>query len=285
MEAKMSKESAEYIDDALLGNPGMSVRLDVFEGPLDLLLFLIRKSEIDIYDIPIASVTEQYMDVLRSMKNMSLDIAGEFFVMAATLMYIKSRMLLPADERIVQPEDEDEDADIDPRWKLVEQLIEYRKVKQAAESLEDMIDARQNFGERMLSDKDMAAPERPLQPSDRMEIWNAFNMILRRLAEKLVSGQITRENVSVADRMEKILSIGKSKFTFSSIFDGEKPGIVTIMATFLAILELTRLKRLRLSQDERFGEIYCEAIPQESKAPLDSGTGVEEGSVTGEETA
>ena len=281
----MSKESAEYIDDALLGNPGMSVRLDVFEGPLDLLLFLIRKSEIDIYDIPIASVTEQYMDVLRSMKNMSLDIAGEFFVMAATLMYIKSRMLLPADERIVQPEDEDEDADIDPRWKLVEQLIEYRKVKQAAESLEDMIDARQNFGERMLSDKDMAAPERPLQPSDRMEIWNAFNMILRRLAEKLVSGQITRENVSVADRMEKILSIGKSKFTFSSIFDGEKPGIVTIMATFLAILELTRLKRLRLSQDERFGEIYCEAIPQESKAPLDSGTGVEEGSVTGEETA
>ena len=285
MEAKMSKESAEYIDDALLGNPGMSVRLDVFEGPLDLLLFLIRKSEIDIYDIPIASVTEQYMDVLRSMKNMSLDIAGEFFVMAATLMYIKSRMLLPADERIVQPEDEDEDADIDPRWKLVEQLIEYRKVKQAAESLEDMIDARQNFGERMLSDKDMAAPERPLQPSDRMEIWNAFNMILRRLAEKLVSGQITRENVTVADRMEKILSIGKSKFTFSSIFDGEKPGIVTIMATFLAILELTRLKRLRLSQDERFGEIYCEAIPQESKAPLDSGTGVEEGSVTGEETA
>ncbi len=285
MEAKMSKESAEYIDDALLGNPGMSVRLDVFEGPLDLLLFLIRKSEIDIYDIPIASVTEQYMDVLRSMKNMSLDIAGEFFVMAATLMYIKSRMLLPADERIVQPEDEDEDADIDPRWKLVEQLIEYRKVKQAAESLEDMIDARQNFGERMLSDKNMAAPERPLQPSDRMEIWNAFNMILRRLAEKLVSGQITRENVTVADRMEKILSIGKSKFTFSSIFDGEKPGIVTIMATFLAILELTRLKRLRLSQDERFGEIYCEAIPQESKAPLDSGTGVEEGSVTGEETA
>ena len=137
----------------------------------------------------------------------------------------------------------------------------------------------------MLSDKNMAAPERPLQPSDRMEIWNAFNMILRRLAEKLVSGQITRENVTVADRMEKILSIGKSKFTFSSIFDGEKPGIVTIMATFLAILELTRLKRLRLSQDERFGEIYCEAIPQESKAPLDSGTGVEEGSVTGEETA
>ncbi len=260
----MSEENVEQIEDALLGSPEMSVRLDVFEGPLDLLLFLIKKSEIDIYDIPIAQVTSQYMDVLRSMKNMSLDIAGEFFVMAATLMYIKSRMLLPADERATQKTEEEDDADIDPRWKLVEQLIEYKKVKQAANSLEDMIDARQNFGERKIFDKDMATPERPLKPSDKMEIWNAFNITLRRLAEKLVSGRITRENVTVADRMEKILSIGKKHFTFSSIFEGEEVGIVTIMATFLAMLELTRLKRLRLRQDEGFGEIYCKTIEPEN---------------------
>ena len=113
-------------EDALAGGLEMSVRLNVFEGPLDLLLFLIRKNEIDIYDIPIAEVTRQYMGVLRSMKSLSLDVAGEFFVMAATLMYIKSRMLLPTDERAVQAEDEP-DSDADPRWQLVEQLLEYKK--------------------------------------------------------------------------------------------------------------------------------------------------------------
>ena len=126
-------EDIPAYEDALAGGLEMSVKLNVFEGPLDLLLFLIRKNEIDIYDIPIAEVTRQYMDVLRSMKNMSLDVAGEFFVMAATLMYIKSRMLLPTDERAVQSEEDDGDSELDPRWQLVEQLLEYKKVKRAAD--------------------------------------------------------------------------------------------------------------------------------------------------------
>ena len=237
----------------------MSVKLNVFEGPLDLLLFLIKKNEIDIYDIPIAEVTRQYMDVLRSMEKMSLDIAGEFFVMAATLMYIKSRMLLPTDERVAQAAEEDSDADIDPRWQLVEQLLEYKKIKAAADSLEDMIELRQNFGERKISDKG-AVPDRPLRPSDRMEIWTTFNLILRRLAEKLVEGEITGENVTVADRMEYILSFGAEKFSFSSLFEGRKTDLLSLTATFLAMLELTRLKRLLISQDESFGEIYCQKI-------------------------
>lgn len=237
----------------------MSVKLNVFEGPLDLLLFLIRKNEIDIYDIPIAEVARQYMAVLRSMKNLSLDIAGEFFVMAATLMYIKSRMLLPSDERIVEASEDDTDADIDPRWQLVEQLLEYKKVKQAADSLEDMIDSRQNYGERRIKQTE-STTERPLKPSDRMELWTAFNLVLRRLAEKLVQGEIREENVTVADRMEFLLKRSEKKFTFSSLFEVGKVGVVTIMATFLAMLELTRLKRLKVSQDERFGEIYCEKI-------------------------
>ena len=100
------------IDDGLIdSSSGVAVRLDIFEGPLDLLLFLIRKSEIDIYDIPIAEVTRQYMQVLRSMEKLSLEVAGEFFVMAATLMYIKSRMLLPADERLKQEGDDESDSD------------------------------------------------------------------------------------------------------------------------------------------------------------------------------
>lgn len=243
----------------------MSVKLSVFEGPLDLLLFLIRKNEIDIYDIPIAEITRQYMAVLRSMEKMSLDVAGEFFVMAATLMYIKSRMLLPTDERVAQAAEEDGDADIDPRWQLVEQLLEYKKIKAAADSLEDMIDSRQNFGERRISDKEIVA-DRPLKASDKMEIWTAFNLILRRLAEKLVQGEITNENVTVADRMEYILNFGERKFTFSSLFGGQKTGLVSLMATFLAMLELTRLKRLFIRQDERFGEIYCEKIGDEKPA-------------------
>lgn len=254
------------IDDGIISSPSeMAVKLDIFEGPLDLLLFLIRKNEIDIYDIPVAEVTRQYMEVLRSMEKLSLDVAGEFFVMAATLMYIKSRMLLPSDERLKQDDGEDPDADIDPRWQLVEQLLEYKRVKQAANSLEDMIDARQNFGERILSGKDETPAERPLAPSDTMEIWNTFNLILRRLAEKLVRGEIKGENVTVSDRMEYILSVGEKSFSFSSLFEGKRASVVMIMATFLAMLELTRLKRLHLRQDTEFGEIYCEKIDPEQK--------------------
>lgn len=263
----------QNVDDALAGGGfEMSVKLNVFEGPLDLLLFLIRKNEIDIYDIPIAEITRQYMAVLRSMEKMSLDVAGEFFVMAATLMYIKSRMLLPTDERVAQAAEEDGDTDIDPRWQLVEQLLEYKKIKAAADSLEDMIDSRQNFGERRISDKEIVA-DRPLKASDKMEIWTAFNLILRRLAEKLVQGEITNENVTVADRMEYILNFGERKFTFSSLFEGKKTGLVSLMATFLAMLELTRLKRLFIRQDEGFGEIYCEKIGDEKPAADDDEEG------------
>lgn len=258
------------IDDGLIDSGSdMAVKLDVFEGPLDLLLFLIRKNEIDIYDIPIAEVTRQYMSVLRSMEKLSLEVAGEFFVMAATLMYIKSRMLLPSDERLHQENDDDLDADIDPRWQLVEQLLEYKKVKQAANALEDMIDNRQNYGERILTAKDETPAERPLQPSDRMEIWNTFNLILRRLAEKLIHGEIKGENVTVSDRMEFILSVKEKNFTFTSLFDSEKPTIVKIMATFLAMLELTRLKRLILRQDAEFGEIYCTKLEEPQRPETD----------------
>ena len=106
-----------------------------------------------------------------------------------------------------------------------------------------------------------------------MEIWTAFNLILRRLAEKLVQGEITNENVTVADRMEYILNFGERKFTFSSLFEGKKTGLVSLMATFLAMLELTRLKRLFIRQDEGFGEIYCEKIGDEKPAAADDDEG------------
>lgn len=268
-------EETTHIQDALLPAFEMNVKLNVFEGPLDLLLFLIRKNEIDIYDIPIAEVTSQYMGVLRAMKNLSLEVAGEFFVMAATLMYIKSRMLLPSDERPVQTSDEDEDSDIDPRWQLVEQLLEYKKIKQASLAIGDMIDNRQNFGERRVFDKDMVKSERPLCRSDKIEMWTTFNLILRRLAEKLMEGTITGENVTIADRMEYILSIKEKSFTFTSLFKGEKTALQTIIATFLALLELTRMRRLRLTQNVAFDEIFCETLDPETLPPSEKFAGAD----------
>lgn len=176
-------------------------------------------------------------------------------------------MLLPTDERAVQSEEDDGDSELDPRWQLVEQLLEYKKVKRAADGLEDLIDARQNYGERRVSVTEL--PERPLKPSDKMEVWNVFNLVLRRLAEKLVQGEIREENVTVADRMEYLLSIPEKNFTFSSVFKEKKTGIVTIVATFIAMLELTRLRKLRISQNESFGEIYCERIDEPRPAADD----------------
>lgn len=251
----------EIQDNIIASEFDLSVKLPVFEGPLDLLLFLLRKNEIDIYDIPIEQITSQYLGVLRTMENLSLDIAGEFFVMAATLMYIKSRMLLPTDERANQAQDED-DSDLDPRWQLVEQLLEYKKVKQRASVLEDMIDERQNCLPRLCSEKDIVDTKRPLKNSDRIEIWNTFNNVLRRLAEKLVEGEIVGEHVSVADRMEFILNLESDEVKFSDLFEKGKTTISLLVATFLAVLELTRLRRLDITQNESFGEIYLKKLPE-----------------------
>lgn len=234
------------------------IKLQVFEGPLDLLLFLIRKNELDIYDIPIESVTRQYVDALRAMQQLDLDLAGEFFVMAATLMEIKSRMLLPKGQHAVDPNAEDEE--VDPRWELVHQLLQYKKFKEAGAKLAELAETRQNLMERFVSALSDAS-ERPLRNVDRIELWNAFNMVLRRLAEKLVVGEIHDEVVTVADQMEWLLARTQTEksFIFSHLF----PDGVTLrrlVATFLAVLELTRLKKLRLRQTEAFTDIVCEAV-------------------------
>ncbi|MBT4757945.1 MAG: segregation/condensation protein A, partial [Opitutae bacterium] len=125
------------MQEALVPSNDFAIRLPAFEGPLDLLLYLIRRNEVDIYDIPIEHVTAQYIGILDSMENLDLEIAGEFFVMAATLMYIKSRMLLPQKD---QGSNQDvEDDDIDPRWELVQQLLEYKKFKEASAEIEELI--------------------------------------------------------------------------------------------------------------------------------------------------
>jgi len=241
------------------------IKLQVFEGPLDLLLFLIRKNELDIYDIPIEAVTRQYLDALRAMQELDLDLAGEFFVMAATLMEIKSRMLLPRGLAAVDPNAADDE--IDPRWELVHQLLEYKKFKEAAARLGQLSVERQNLLERYVSALAADPLERPLKNVDRIELWNVFNIVLRRLAEKLVVGEIHDEQVTVADQMEMLLARLETEreFVFSQLFSG-KVSLRTLIATFLAVLELTRLKKLRLRQDESFADIVCRAVEENALA-------------------
>jgi len=240
--------------DGLVAPAEWMVRLPVFEGPLDLLLFLIRRHEIDIYDIPIETVLKQYLVVLRNMEKLSLEVAGEFFVMAATLMYIKSRMLLPP-ETAPSEEAGEEEAEVDPRWELVQQLLEYRRFKEAAERLADLADEHHRHVPRRV-DPGAAAP-RPLMGSDRIDIWNTFNLVLRRLAEKILVGDIYEEHVTVADRMEYLLAQLRERdsFSFSSLFADRPYSLAELIATFLAVLELTRLRELDIDQDDAFAEI------------------------------
>ena len=245
------------MEEALIPSNDFAIRLPAFEGPLDLLLYLIRRNEVDIYDIPIEHVTEQYIEILGSMEKLDLEIAGEFFVMAATLMYIKSRMLLPKKD---QGANEDvEDNELDPRWELVQQLLEYRKFKEAAEDIQKLILNSNDLIARIGPKDAVEAAERPLKPVDRVDLWNTFNQVLRRLAERITEGEIHAEQVTVADRMELILKRieHEESFLFSDLFESTTT-LTTIVASFLAILELTRLGKVRIQQEAAFADIRCQ---------------------------
>jgi segregation and condensation protein A len=245
------------MQEALVPSNDFAIRLPAFEGPLDLLLYLIRRNEVDIYDIPIKHVTSQYIEILDSMENLDLEVAGEFFVMAATLMYIKSRMLLPQKDQGTNQDVEDDD--IDPRWELVQQLLEYKKFKEASSEIEALILNSNDLIARIGPKDALQAVERPLKPVERVDLWNTFNQVLRRLAERITTGEINAEQVTVADRMEFILLRFKQKpnFLFSELFEATTT-ITTIVATFLAVLELTRLGEILIKQDRAFSDIRCE---------------------------
>lgn len=254
------------MEEALIPENDFAIRLPAFEGPLDLLLYLIRRSEVDIYDIPIERVTDQYIHILASMDTLDLEIAGEFFVMASTLMYIKSRMLLPQKDQGTN-EDVEDDA-IDPRWELVQQLLEYRKFKEAAEDIRKLILNSNDLIPRIGPREAVEAVERPLRPVDRVDLWNTFNQVLRRLAERIDEGQINAEQVTVADRMELVLLRIRHEpsFLFSDLFESSTT-ITTIVATFLAVLELTRLQKITLKQDRAFADIRCFRVEVDSIQP------------------
>lgn len=262
----MINAGTTQIEDAILPMVQHSVRLAAFEGPLDLLLHLIRKHEIDIYDIPIETITRQYLEYIYSCKTMDLELTGEFFVMAATLMLIKSRMLLPRQD-ITAESEEEESYESDPRWELVQQLLEYKKIKESAQILESLISNHCDLLPRLVKEN-LASFNRPVKNSDRIELWTTFNQILHRLSERMYTGEINDDNYTVADRMSFIMEKIKTQtsFVFTSLFPEGKISINLLVTSFLAILELSRLKILFIEQTENFGDVLC----SKKKGPLEA---------------
>ena len=234
------------------------VKLDVFEGPLDLLLYLIKRDELDIYDISIERITKQYLEYLDAFRLLNIELAGEFIVMAANLLYIKSRTLLPADLQMAE-EDAEED---DPRWELIRQLIEYKKFKEAANHLRECEAAQENLFARI-----PAAPE--LEPDGAnllveevgiFDLIRAFqNILKRRTADQEDLREIFEENFTVADKIDHVLRLIDSgvSIKFEEMFP-ERATRTEIVVTFLAMLELIRMKQLRVRQDQHFGEIWID---------------------------
>ena len=230
------------------------VKLEVFEGPLDLLLYLIKKEEVDIYDIPIERITNQYMEYLTLMQMLNLDVAGEFLVMAATLMYIKSRMLLPVDQQII---DTEEDEGEDPRWELIRQLVEYKKFKDAALQLGQREEEQSKVFPRRAGDVEMEADaEPPLAEVSIFDLINAFNEVLKKASARDDFREIIEERFTVSDKIEEILYTlrDRTEMIFSELF-ARATSRTEIVVTFLALLELIRLKRLKVRQEAAFGEI------------------------------
>jgi segregation and condensation protein A len=243
----------------------LTVKLQVFEGPLDLLLHLLDKNKVNIYDIPIVEITAQYMEYIAEMKRQDLDVLSEFLVMAATLIDIKSRMLLPSD-----PDSDEEEED--PRAELVQQLLEYKMYKCMANELKDrQIDAgRVMFKEPTIPDE-VLAYEEPVDVAELVsdvtlaKLNEIFKSVMKKQRDKVDPlrskfGKIEKEEVSLEDRMAYLEEYATTHrhFSFRSLLE-EQAGKVEVIVTFLAILELMKMGKIYISQEHIFDDIKIDS--------------------------
>jgi len=236
------------------------VQLPIFEGPLDLLLHLIKKNEVSITDIPIATITEQYLATLELMETLSLDVAGEFLVMASTLIHIKSRMLLPAGA-----EEPDEDEGTDPREELVRRLLDYQRYKDAAGQLEQRDVLTRDVFARA------ATPTEEVGPTGFREV-SVFELLgaLKRVIDRLPKDnahEVTLDKITVREKMTLLLEVLRQRTSvmFESLFS-EVKSRMEVVVTFLAMLELVKVRAIRISQAQRFGPIEIEAAADMDEA-------------------
>ncbi len=245
---------------------GFLFKLPAFEGPLDLLLHLIRENRIDIYDIPIAQITRQYTAYLDLMQELNLEIAGEFLVMAATLIHIKSKMLLPADE-----EEKEEPAE-DPRAELVQRLLEYRAYKESCLHLRKREDVWKDIFRRSAPDKDDIEfePEPLLFEANVFDLISAFQRLMEKAPEQAV--EITREKLTVADRINYVVERLEKEdgIRFEDLF-AEGCARLTLIVTFLALLEVVRLGLARIYQERAFGVIWLMSPRAASAGAVEGG--------------
>lgn len=229
------------------------VKLPVFEGPLDLLLYLIKKDELDIYDIPIEQITRRYLEYLQLIKMLDLEVAGEYLVVASTLLYIKSRVLLPQDQR--PPEDEAEEDD--PRWELVRQLVEYKKYKDAAFELSQCLAREENVHRRGAALKPEA--DKSGLAFDKVGLFDllaVFQKVLDRANQREDLRDIFEDRFTVSDKIQFIQQriTERQRIVFEELFVAGASR-TEIVVTFLAVLELIRLRQIDVAQESPFAPI------------------------------
>ena len=236
------------------------VQFEVFEGPLDLLLHLVKKEEVDIYQVNLTKIATEFVAYLEQMRSLDLEVAGEFLVMAATLIYIKSRELLPVEQQ-AQVEAEDDDGD-DPRFELIRRLVEYKKFKDAAAQLQVREGDQENTYERRPAKPEFEPVDAPAQaPVSVFDLIGAVSLILRRFHARDDIREIDADPYTVSEKIESLRALLAERGTlrFSELFASARSR-AEVVVTFLAILELTRLKQLSLSQDDEFGEIQVSSV-------------------------
>ena len=246
------------------------IKLEVFEGPLDLLLYLIKKDELNIYDIPITRITEQYLEYLNLMQELDLDVAGEFLVMAATLMHIKSKTLLPPDPDGIETEE------LDPRSELVRRLLEYKAFKEAADRFRIFEVERAKIFTRTGVEPDVDLNDLKLIEVSLFDLLAAFTKVLKAVPQA-DPHEVVKDEYSVAEKVHEIFhSLARQPLIrFSDLFKSAKNKI-EVITTFLALLELVRLREVLVTQDTHFGEIE---ISRNSKmiAPVPDANGANDG--------
>jgi len=250
----------EDVPDSSDRQGGYHVSLPAFEGPLDLLLHLCQKHELDIMDIPIGFITEKYLEYLSVMQLMNLDLASEYLLMAATLAHIKSKMLLPA-----PPPGQEDDVlleEMDPREALIRRLLEYQKYKQAGEALAARgIAGRDVFSRGATLEEAAVEGLPPLAEVPLFSLVEAFQRVLARAKVKLAH-DVVPDRISITDRIhelvDKLGASGTRRATFEELFDPEGATRFDLVVTFLALLEMTRLRMMRLYQVDPLGPLHVE---------------------------
>ena len=249
----------------------ITYKLEHFEGPLDLLLHLIEKNKIDIYDIPIADITAQYLDYVRQMEREDLNIVSEFLVMAATLLDIKARMLLPR-------EVDEEGEEIDPRAELVERLLEYKRYKLLADALADREEgALKHFYKESTLPPEIARYEPPVDLDKLLDgltlakLKRIFEQVMKRQEDKIDPirsnfGTIRREPVSLEQKIGQVMSYARRqrRFRFRELLEAQRDKL-EIVVTFLAVLELMKIGKIHLTQEETFGDMDIETLEPEGE--------------------